>query len=382
MINKINHKMGYYSVGTDLYNSKIDACIAGTKQNVHPVWHFSDHVWQKQNWKHEPEVDLLELYKMRARQIREQYDYVIIYYSGGSDSHTMVEAFIKAGCRIDEIYTIWTRKGNKNFIPDPSFTEAKNIEAEFDLTTKDGLTWIKKVSPSTKITYLDITDAVINYHTHLDGEEWLANTTEMLSPEMVTRWSATREYVQLKLLDRGLKTAAVFGVDKPRICIKDGKYHAYFIDSIPNCFHGPSTDPNFTNLTTEFFYWTPDFPEIVIKQAHVVRRWFEANPNVKFLLNWPNTNPSRRTAYEIITRSIVYPEWDQQKFQCVKVSKRVFEEWSDWFFASQVESRTYNSWYQGIKHVEQNVDRRYLYYDFENLFNGFVGMINGHFALE
>lgn len=382
MTNLVDHQMGYYSVGSAVYHSKIDACVAGTQQNIHPVWHFGDHVWHKQNWQHEPETDLLELYKMRARQIRERYDYVIIFYSGGSDCHTLVEAFISAGCRIDEIYTVWSRKANKKFVLNPNVTDARNIEAEFDLTAKDGLNWIKNVSPSTKITYLDVSDAVIDHFNQFDGEEWLCNTKESLTPQIVTRWSATREYTQLQQLDRGLRTAVVFGVDKPRVCIKDGKYHAYFLDSIANCFNGRFSDSSYTNLTTEYFYWTTDFPEIVIKQAHMVRRWFEATPSLKFLLFWPNSNYSQRSAYEIIIRSIVYPEWDQRKFQCVKVKKSVFSEWDDWFFTTQQGTHAYNTWYRGVEHVQQHVDPKYLNYDLDQKLDGFVGMINGHFALE
>ena len=308
MSNPISQRPGYYTVGSEMFYSKIDACVSGTRQNIHPVWHFDDAVWQAQNWRHEPETDLLELYKLRARQIREQYDYVAIFYSGGSDSHTMVEAFVKAGCHIDEIYTVWSRKANSKFVLNPHVIDARNIEAEFDLTARDGLNWIKNVSPGTKITYLDISDAVVEHFNQFDGAEWLRNTVEHLNPQIVTRWSSTREYTQLQQLDKGQKTAVVFGVDKPRVCIKDNRYHAYFLDVVINSFHGPFNNSDYTNLTTEFFYWAPNFPEIVIKQAHLIRRWFEANPALKFILEWPNSGWNRRQAYEIITRSIVYPE--------------------------------------------------------------------------
>jgi hypothetical protein len=374
--------MGYYSVGASVYHSKIDAVVAGTQHNIHPVWHFGDHVWKKQNWQHEPEINILELYKMRARQIRERYDYVIIFYSGGSDSHTLVEAFISAGCRIDEIQTVWSRKATKNFVLDPNITDARNIEAEFDLTTKHGLNWIKNVSPSTKITYLDISDAVLDHFNQFDGAEWLGNTKESLAPQIITRWSATREYTQLKQLDQGLRTTVVFGVDKPRVCIKDGKYHVYFLDSLVNCFNGGFDDSSYTNLTTEYFYWTTDFPEIVIKQSHMIRRWFEATPSLKFLLVWPNSDYSQRSTYEIIVRSIIYPEWDQRKFQCVKIKKSVYSEWDDWFFTTQQGTRAYNTWYQGVEYVQQNIDPKYLKYDLDRKLDGFVGMINGHFALD
>jgi len=221
----VNDKLGFYMVGNQRVESKIDAYILATKLNVHPTWHFGDQVWQSQDWTHEPKIDILELYKTRARQIREQYDYIILNYSGGSDSQTMIDSFLAAGCFIDEVVTIWNRKHTAKVIVDPGVTDARNVEAEYELTARPGLTRIRDASPNTKITYIDISDATVNDFQTPDGEEWLKTTVEHLHPQYVTRWSATRDKNQLITMDRGLKTAVVFGVDKPKVCIKDGKYH-------------------------------------------------------------------------------------------------------------------------------------------------------------
>jgi hypothetical protein len=375
-------RLGYYTVGSQVYSSKIAACIAGTKQNTHPEWHFNNSVWHSQNWQQEPATDILQLYRMRAKQIRDQYDYVVLFYSGGSDSHTMAEAFIDAGCHIDEIYTVWSRKANNRVVLNPGAVDARNVEAEFDLTTRDGLNWIQSVSPKTKITYIDVSDAVVDHFEKFDGEQWLDHTVEHLNPQMITRWSATREHTQKLQLDRGRKTAVVFGVDKPRVCVKDNRYYAYFLDVIVNSFRGPFNDSQYTNLSTELFYWSADMPEIVIKQAHMIRRWFESNPALKFVIEWPGSGWNRRQAYEIITRSVVYPNWDQRKFQCAKTTSTVWVEWDDWFFKTQRDQPTYHTWNQGLDHVMRLVDHKYLSFDFDHRLTGFVGMINGHFALE
>jgi hypothetical protein len=379
-----NDKLGFYTVGQQRVDSKIDACILGTKLNQPPEWQFSNHVWQSQNWLAEPELDILELYKIRARQIREMYDYVIINYSGGSDSETIVDAFLNAGCYIDEIVTIWNRKHTKHVVTDPAFTTPKNIEAEFELTTRPGLERIKNASPTTKITYIDVSDATVDCYQKLDGEEWLLNTVEHLHPQFVTRWSFTRERHQLLTLDRGLKTAVLFGVDKPRICIKDEKYYTYFIDTIANSFRG-GVNLNlldYNNAEYVFFYWTPDMPEIVIKQSQMIRRWFELNPHLKPILNWPIMDHRNRQTYEIITRSIVYPQWNLNTFQCAKTSSTVYTEWDDWFFNEFKGTKIYDNWFKGVKYVENHIDKKYLKYDFDGRFDGFTGMINGLFALN
>jgi len=382
MLIKPNDKLGFYTVGHQRVESKIEACILGTQTNQHPSWHFNDQVWNSINWKHEPEIDLLELYKIRAKQIREQYDYVIVNYSGGSDSHALVESFLDAGCFIDEIVTVWNRDHTPKVITDPNVTDAQNIEAEFELTTRPGLNWIKNQSPNTKITYLDVSNATVNAYKSFDGEEWITTANEYLHPQFITRWSATREKHQKLTLDRGLRTAVVFGVDKPKLTIKDGKYCVFFVDNIPNSFTGGFNDLSYTNLETVFFYWTPDLPEIVVKQAHMIKKWFDANSALKLVIHWPNHDYNKRQAYEIISRSIVYPNWDLGKFQCKKVSSTITSEWDQWFFQHYKDSLIYECWRKGINYVENSIDKKYLRYTFDNKFDGFVGMINGHFYLE
>lgn len=378
----VNDKLGFYMVGNQRVESKIDACIIGTKLNVHPTWHFGDQVWQSQDWTHEPEIDILELYKNRARQIREQYDYIVLNYSGGSDSQTMVDAFLAAGCFIDEIVTIWNRRHTSKVIANPSVIDARNIEAEYELTTRPGLTRIQNASPRTKITYIDVSDATVNNYQTFDGEEWLKNTVEHLHPQYVTRWSVTRDRDQLITMDRGLRTAILFGVDKPQVCIKDRKYHTYFVDTVANSFRGGFNRPEYDNMDYVFFYWTLDMPEIMVKQSHMIKRWFDINPQLKPILQWPNRDYTKRQTYEIIVRAIIYPEWDLNTFQCVKTSSPVYSEWDDWFFKEFYGTSTYTSWFKGVKHVENSIDKKYLKHNFDNRFDGLVGMVNGFFALE
>jgi len=378
----VNDKLGFYTVNGQRVESKIDACILGSKIDAHPKWHFNDHTWNSIDWAVEPEVDIFELYKLRARQIRDQYDYIILNYSGGSDSQTMVDAFFAAGCFIDEIVTIWNRKHTKEIILNPAVSDPRNVEAEYELTTRPGIDRIIQTSPKTKITYVDVSTATVDSYLKFDGEEWLSTTVEHLNPQYVTRWSTTRDYNQLINMDRGLKTAVLFGVDKPRVCIKDGKYHTYFLDIIVNSFRGGFNRAEYDNFDHVLFYWAPELPEIVVKQSHMIRRWFESNLALKPILEWPNHDIVKRQAYEVITRSIIYPTWNLNTFQCAKVSSTVYTEWDHWFFENFRGTKLYSNWYKGIEYIEKNINKKYLKFNFDNKLDGFVGMINGFFCLD
>jgi len=65
---------------------------------------FSFHtVFDEANWQVDPQESLVSLCDKRAWQIRNSYDYIILYFSGGSDSITMLNAFIRNRIDIDEI---------------------------------------------------------------------------------------------------------------------------------------------------------------------------------------------------------------------------------------------------------------------------------------
>lgn len=376
-----NDRLGYYTVGDQRFDSKIDACLQATKSGQHPRWVFNDNTWQTQDWTQEPEQDILELYRQRARQIRERYDHVIINYSGGCDSQTMVDAFLSAGCHIDEVVTIWNRAHVNRVDTSGTTTDAANVEAEFELTTRPGLDRILAASPTTKISYVDISDHTVDLYNQFDGEEWLKTTAEHLHPQYVTRWAGTRDRDQLVQLDSGRRTAVLFGVDKPKVCIKDGRYCVYFVDIVANSFRGGWNRPEYDNLTYEFFYWTPDLPAIVIKQAHLIKQWFQSNPRLQPLLTWPNHDYAKRTAYELIIRSIIYPEWNLGTFQVNKSTSAVWSEWDAWFFQQYRDTQAWQTWMAGIDYVQSHIDKKYLAYNFQGRFDGFVGMINGHFDL-
>jgi hypothetical protein len=113
----------------------------------------------------------------------------------------------------------------------------------------------------------------------------------------------------------------------------------------------------------------------------MIRRWFESNPALKPILQWSEGSASLRQAYEVIVRSLIYPGWNINTFQCVKPELTSQCEWDDWFFKTHKDTYAYHSWHKGIEYVGKNIDRKYLNYDFNQAVS-FVGMINGHFALE
>ena len=113
MISFTPDKFGYYRVGEKTTYSKLEAIEWSRQNNISVQFVFNDKIFSAIDWTQEPTTPLWEMYKDRARQIREAYDYVVLWYSGGSDSHNMLWAWIEAGLKIDEIATTWLHSGVK-----------------------------------------------------------------------------------------------------------------------------------------------------------------------------------------------------------------------------------------------------------------------------
>jgi hypothetical protein len=96
-------KFGYYSVGDIKTYSKIEAIELGKKTKLWPRWDFNDSIFGLYDWTTPCALSLKELYRQRAQQIREKYDYVVIWYSGGADSFNVLDSFLSNGIKVDEI---------------------------------------------------------------------------------------------------------------------------------------------------------------------------------------------------------------------------------------------------------------------------------------
>ena len=102
---------GYFTVGPYNTYSKLEAIEISAKTGQDLQWHFNDESYGHFDWTEEPPGDLLFWYAERARQLRETYDYLVLMYSGGADSHNVLRAFIDNNIFIDEIVQVFAYEG-------------------------------------------------------------------------------------------------------------------------------------------------------------------------------------------------------------------------------------------------------------------------------
>lgn len=313
---------GYYKVADKKYYNKLEAFSEALPKGWWPHWNFNEEEFSKHDWSIEPKESLEELYRQRAQQIRDKYDHVIIWYSGGSDSDNIVRTFIKNNIHIDEM---WHRSSYQRHNRRDQTIDTNNQANETRFTAFPRLKHYQSLMPKTKIKVFDAMKESIAVWQQGEVSPYETNYFNPVMPakSLSHRFNTHKD---------SLKTCKVLGVDKPRLRFKDGKYWIFFQDNWINThvIHSRLHKVNYEH--DEVFYWHPDAIKIMIKQGHLIKNFFKNNPNWHWLLLNYETKLSLRTNYENLIRSILYPYWEQDAFQVSKPVNDIAHGEFYWFF--------------------------------------------------
>jgi hypothetical protein len=372
-----NPKLGFYTVGEKQIYNKVEALTEATKTGHFPEWNFSRPIFEQVAWDIEPTVPLQELYRQRAQQLREQYDWIRLEASGGGDSSTALYSFLLNGIHIDEVVFRYPKKGEKGVSNDPFNTKPQNTLSEWEYAAKPLLDWVKTHYPKVKITIHDYSEYILDSAT---DESWVYKGKDYFQLAHVCKHDAIAADSHRKDADSGKNICILYGIDKPKMCIRDGKWYVYFMDLQAN--HSNSTFYEYTNIINEYFYWTPDFPEIIHKQAHIIKNWFSLpqNKHLQYLVRWPNYSIAHRTAYEQMVKPLIYPDYDPATFQTSKPTNSFYNEMDYWFYANFKETQAYQIQKAGLDLLVNTIDPKY----FNNELGkpvGFVGFLSPFYCL-
>ncbi|CAB4137940.1 hypothetical protein UFOVP328_144 [uncultured Caudovirales phage] len=372
-----NDDLGYYQLGEKKIHSKVMALIEGTKLNQFPEWNFNKSTFDKIDWTIEPQVDLRELYRMRALQLREKYDYIRLECSGGGDSATVAYSFILNGIHLDEVVFRYPKTGEKNVTDDPFNTKPENTLSEFKYAAQPLLQWISDHSPRTRIVIHDYSEDMLNSD---HDESWVFKTRDYFQPGHPFKHTVDSLDSHKRTLDQGLSVCMLWGIDKPKICIKDKKWYLYFMDIQANSAN-PDT-AGYSNITNEYFFWSPQLPELLAKQAHIIKNWFDIEHNryLQHLVRWPNYSFNQRTTFEHIIKPLIYPDYDPTTFQTSKPSNSFYNEMDHWFYANFQGTHAYRAWQSGLKFLTDSIDPKYFNYEMGKPV-GLVGFISPFYYL-
>ena len=372
-----NPKLGFYVVGEKTFFSKPQALLEATGTGHFPHWNFNREVFSQQPWMQEPVIDLRSLYRMRAQQLRDRYDYIRLEVSGGADSTTALYSFVLNNIHIDEVVFRYPKQGELGLEPDSKNTKPENTLSEWEFAAKPLLKWLSTNYPAVKITFHDYSENILQYRS---DESWTDSAKDYLHPEHTFKHDPLATAEQKKLADSGQSICVLYGIDKPKLCIKDGRWYLYFMDIQAN--HANTNTQGYHNLTTEYFYWTPDLPEIIRKQAHSIKNWFmmAQNKHLQFLIRWPNFSVSQRTTYEALAKPLIYPDFDSTTWQVSKTTNNFYAEMGYWFYRNFKDSNFYNVWHAGIAAMTNRIDPKFFTYELGKPV-GFVGFMDSFYDL-
>ena len=147
-MNLPNH--GHYTVADQHYVNKLTAFAEALPRGWFPHWNYHDEAFSRVPWHIEPQETLEQLYADRARQIRSQYDYLMLSYSGGVDSHTTAESFVKNGIWLDRLMN---RSATESYL-DTNSLDPANMGKEAVLAAKPQIERLRQYQPNLQATFL------------------------------------------------------------------------------------------------------------------------------------------------------------------------------------------------------------------------------------
>jgi hypothetical protein len=319
---------GYYIVDREIIESKVYALIKASEKKTKVNWWYYNEIFDNANENfrlHDASVETM--YHQRALQLRESYDYLILNYSGGADSHNILHTFLKNNIKLDHIFVQWPERlmDRGLYVPNAVDKSNANFHSEWDLVLKKDLEWLGKHHPEIKI---EIADWTMTVSDKFYSDDIFANTVSNLPSIARAQKQHTFSPTEGSLALAGKRVASIFGVDKPQVTLADGKWFMSFVDTA--CMASANPDnPN----GTEYFYITPAMPELAIVQAHKVAKWYIDHPNKLYLvrdkkfrfINDPGYNQMTHQQHYVeyeevaeIVKRVCYPNWDFNKFQAAK----------------------------------------------------------------
>ena len=269
---EMRDRLGYYLVGEKKIYNKVDALTEFQVSHSFPQYIFNDEVFSKHNGCGTIQKNIFDLYKDRAKQLRDKYKTIVLSYSGGSDSDTILKAFQEADVPIDVILLIHGKQFEDSIPSD----KKKTFNEIYDLAVPKINSNLDAVGNPLVLSY-DMTHAIQNDLMNKVGENW-SREQNSLDPTVFYMTSAFYyEKDLLKLINEQDKSTWCFirGGEKPFIDLTDDA-SSYFIDEkYKDHTHWPNC---------ELFFTTADMPDIHIKQEQILY----SNIDVAGDNNFPN----------------------------------------------------------------------------------------------
>jgi hypothetical protein len=271
--------MHYYCDDGKIFNSKIEALKYSQKNNIKTYFYYDDDAWSKQDWKTEPPGTLEYHYLQQAKRLRDEYDYLILAYSGGHDSTNILETFYYNNIKLDKIITVGALSQDSMSGVDENHN-GELYHNVFPYIKELGLESITEVYDYTKYFVKPDVLTITQY-----SDDWINYIGPWFSPHHWF-WNDIERYVIPKSLGNK-KVALIFGKDKPALFfnpngnmvrLPTGNYmlNSFCFRDLPLAGYGNFLNKvSVSNCDRINFYWDHKYPYILIKQLHLLKQVYQ-----------------------------------------------------------------------------------------------------------
>lgn len=279
----------YYQVGDYKTTNKLLAVEAagGDISRVH--FYFADDEHRQHDWTIEPEESVYDLIDQRVRTLREEHQYLALWYSAGYDSHTILDSILRTNTRLDEIL-VFSR---------PYIKTQDNIESQVAIKQAQ---WIKThLQPWLKIRLVEYDqDTTFKFYQE-HGSDWMYHGPGHFHYFTKTsRYNTALYHKDLIGLDHIVGRCDITGVDKPRVNLRDGKWYAQLPDvAILHHLKSPR----------HLFYLCPEATRLYIKQVWMIVKWMESRPDCSH--DFVHEVQGKRSNRSIFEQGQLYAEWNK-----------------------------------------------------------------------
>lgn len=245
-------------VGDEFFSNKHQAI---NRAHNHPELayrtYWFDDEWDEHDWSCEPDESIADLERAHCRQLREKHSVLILAYSGGVDSHTMLHRFLEQGIHLDYIITT-LQPGSANSWGNIEFKLARNY-----------IQSLMHLMPGTKFLTNDpdiefkqyFGNGLLNRNNKLEDLGFSLRFHDVgYSRRLALHYP--RVYDELKTNNGAL----LIGSNKPYVIRNEHGFWCQFTDKV---------DEN-TSDDIEFF-WTGSNAKLQIKQCHMAVKWLKDN---------------------------------------------------------------------------------------------------------
>lgn len=348
-------QFGYYQVGNLKFYSKLEATLFGEKTKQKLSWIFNEQEFSRQNWDTEPEESLAELYRQRAQQLRDKYDYLILWFSGGADSTNILDTFLLNDIKLDEVASYVNYEATKDHF---NFLNGEIYNVAIPRISK-----AKEKQPDLKHTLIDLCQLTIDQFSITGTKfDWIYYMNSYVNPN-----NTSKQDIKLKIpewqrmISAGKKVGFIHGIDKPRVTNLNGNFYFKFYDLIDT-----AVSPNIQMLNRdwefdELFYWSPDCPKIPIKQGHVIKKFLKnANEKTHGItdsnVGLVSTVINKKLHYVTLDKihSLIYPNWYPVLYQA-KTQSLIFTPRDEWFYRLPDSDPAKYAWKTGLEHLWASV---------------------------